>query len=103
MAAWLRESRLWCRLYEYILSTCVYYDVSLLRTVRLLISAAQHRFAKGPLYFLSRSLILEVLGSAWLWTDLNATLDSADAQKQTPYEDVYTGCECLRVYLRVLP
>ena len=36
------------------------------------------RFAKGPLYFLSTSLVEELLSSEWLRSDFNATVRSID-------------------------
>ena len=51
-------------------------------------------FARGPLYMVSRSLVAELLASAWLRELWNATLASAadlSHERTLPYEDVFTG------------
>lgn len=69
-------------------------------------------FAKGPVYFVSRALVDELLASRWVHADLDATLDSISPSRvrnrsrslhhlpgvaRTVWEDVYTGYLLSRV------
>ena len=48
-------------------------------------------FAKGPLFFLSASLVRRVLNSPTVRSEAAAAIDNAGDTKPIPYEDVFTG------------